>query len=49
MMEDYRLRRSLRRGSATEAQDNDVPGATIEWFTRGGSERKPKELNQAYP
>mmetsp|Transcript_12985 Transcript_12985/g.19314 ORF Transcript_12985/g.19314 Transcript_12985/m.19314 type:complete len:514 (+) Transcript_12985:1584-3125(+) len=49
MVEDYSLRRSLRRGSATEAQDNEVPGATIEWLTRGGSERKPKELNQAYP
>ena len=34
MIEDFSLRRSLRRGSTTEAQNNNVPVATIELINR---------------
>jgi len=33
-IEDFSLRRSLRRGSTTEAQNNNVPVATIELINR---------------
>ena len=41
-IEDYSLRRSLRRGSTTEAQNNKVPSTTIDLINRWRRREKAK-------
>ena len=48
-MEDYSLRRSLRRGSTTEAQNNGVPEATIELVNRWRKREKAKGAEPGLP
>ena len=46
---DYSLRRSLRRGSTTEAQNNGVPSTTIDLINRWRSREAAKGAEPGLP
>lgn len=48
-IDDYSLRRSLRRGSATEAQNNGVPEATIELINRWRKRERARGAEPGLP